>query len=354
MATTTEQNIAETVIDGSAGEGGGQILRTSLTLAMVTGRPVRIKNIRAGRAKPGLMRQHLAAVQAAQRISGAVVSGDELGSQEVCFAPQPVMAGHYEFRIGSAGSTTLLMQTLLPALALAGEPSTVTVHGGTHNGMAPSVDFCELSLLPLLARMGLQTQSTLVSHGFFPNGGGQWRLHIEPWAAPATLRLLERGGLVARQAVAKISNLETHIADRELARVAKKLRWNPKELIREEVCASGPGNMLSLRCQYRHVAETFEVPGALGVTAERVAGRAITQARAYMEGDFAVGEYLADQLLLPMVLGGGGEFSTGVLSEHCRTNMALIERFFGASLFEVTEANGRSTIRIPRGLAVTR
>lgn len=334
------------------------MLRTALTLSMCLNQPIEVTNIRAGRKKPGLLRQHLAALNAAAEISDAEVSGAELGSTRIRFAPHEVKAGAYEFRIGSAGSTTLLAQTIVPALGLLKAGSTVTVHGGTHNGMAPSVDFVELALMPLLTRCGLVLESKLVRHGFYPNGGGCWQVTVHPWTETKCFEQTKRGGLVSRQAVATISNLQTHIGERELERVAKKLSWSADELILNEVSAIGPGNLVSLRCKYGNVTEVFEAVGSLGLSAERVAGRAIRDAKQYMQGRHAVGEHLADQLLLPLVLGEGGTFTTGALSSHCRTNMALINAMLGADYFDVdeatTDAGPHSTIRIPKGLALAR
>lgn len=193
------------IVDGSAGEGGGQILRTALSLAMCTGQSVVIDNIRRGRAKPGLMRQHLAAVRAAAVVSCAQVNGDELHSTRVEFRPGAIRGGTFRFAIGSAGSTTLLWQTLLPALLLADESSEVALEGGTHNGMAPSVDFIEQCFLPALARMGVVVKSKLLRHGFFPNGGGEWHVRVEPWAHRQRYLVTQRGELVSTQAVEKIA-----------------------------------------------------------------------------------------------------------------------------------------------------
>ena len=350
--------MADMQIDGSMGEGGGQVLRTALTLAMCLQQPIVVSNVRAGRAKPGLLRQHLAALKAAAEITDAQVEGATLGSTRIRFAPGGPRAGAYEFRIGSAGSTTLLVQTLLPVLALRDEPSTLIVHGGTHNGMAPSVDFVELALIPLLARIGIRVDSTLHQHGFYPNGGGRWELTIHPWRDCAAFEQTRRGALVSRQAVAMVSNLQMHVAERELDRVAKKLRWSSSELVPREVTASGPGNIVSLRCRFEGVTEVFEAVGALGVSAERVAGRAIGDARRYLAGSHALGEYLADQLLLPMVLGSGGEFTTGALSSHCRTNAVLINRMLGAEQVAFCTGESKtgphSTLRISNGLALAR
>ncbi|MCA9068770.1 MAG: RNA 3'-phosphate cyclase, partial [Planctomycetaceae bacterium] len=167
-------------IDGSTGEGGGQMLRTSLALSMATGKPFRIHRLRANRKKPGLKRQHLTAVRAAAEISGATVQGDELNSQEVHFEPGPVQPGHYRFDIGSAGSTTLVLQTVLPVLMLGTEPSHLTLEGGTHNGMSPPLDFLESAFLPLLAKMGPQVSLKLVRRGYYPAGGGHFEATIQP------------------------------------------------------------------------------------------------------------------------------------------------------------------------------
>src|SRR3954466_3092396 len=169
-------------IDGAAGEGGGQILRTSLGLSLVTGQPFRIVNIRAGRKKPGLLRQHLTAVQAATQIGDAVTDGLEMGSLEVVFRPERVRSGEYRFAVGTAGSTTLVLQTVLPALMLAGKPSRLVLEGGTHNPFAPPFDFLVQTYLPLLARFGPQVEAKLLRPGFFPAGGGRLEIDIQPIA----------------------------------------------------------------------------------------------------------------------------------------------------------------------------
>src|SRR5262245_60443308 len=171
------------VIDGSQGEGGGQILRTALALSLVTGAPFRVEKIRAGRQKPGLLRQHLTAVTAAVEIGGAAVEGATLGSRELSFRPGSVRPGAYRFAVGTAGSAALVLQTVLPALLTATGPSTVVVEGGTHNPHAPPFDFLALAFLPLLARMGARAQATLDRPGFYPAGGGQLTVEITP--APA-------------------------------------------------------------------------------------------------------------------------------------------------------------------------
>lgn len=338
-------------INGAYGEGGGQIFRSAITLSMCTGQAVVIKNIRAGRRKPGLMRQHLAALVAAQTICSAKVEGAYLGSTCVEFSPGKIKAGQYDFSIGSAGSTVLLVQTILPALAMVGEASTVHVQGGTHNSMAPSVDYMRLVLLPLLRHMGMDVVCEFERYGFYPNGGGSWLLHIGGWS-PRCLSLMRRGEPTERAAHVLISNLPRHIAERELLRVTKRLNVPLDVSAIDEVSSSGPGNLLSLRFQFANVTELFEVSGALGVSAEQVAGRAVKQANRYLSQSAPVAEYLADQLLIPMVLARGGEFLSMPLSAHAHTNIWLIEQMLGNSLIRLSESAEGSLVSVSEGLAL--
>ncbi len=290
-------------IDGAYGEGGGQILRTSLALSLVTQQPFRIANIRAGRDKPGLRRQHLTAVQAAAEIAHAEVSGASIGSPQLTFAPGPVTPGAYAFRMGTAGSTTLVLQTVLPALILAPGPSTLHLEGGTHNPFAPPFDFLQRTFLPLLNRMGPRVEAALERPGFYPAGGGKCRVTIEPATAWHPLDLRARGAICARRARAVVANLPEHIARRELAVIGKKLAWPEACLRLESVQGSpGPGNLVTIDIESEHVTEVFTGFGQRGVPAETVATRAVKAAQRYLAFDVAVGIHLADQLLLPLAL----------------------------------------------------
>src|SRR5215510_1529252 len=183
-------------IDGASGEGGGQILRSSLSLAICTGQPFRIANIRANREKPGLMRQHLTAVKAAAEVCAGEVDGAELGSRALTFRPGKLAAGDYSFAIGTAGSCTLVLQTVLPPLLLATETSSIRITGGTHNKGSPPVDFLARAFLPLINRMGPKVNLELVRHGFYPRGGGEIRVDIVPSTKLEPITLLERGARV--------------------------------------------------------------------------------------------------------------------------------------------------------------
>lgn len=320
------------VIDGSQGEGSGQIFRSSLTLSMCLGEPVHIKNIRAGRRKPGLLRQHLACLRAGREICGAQISGDELGSTEVRFEPGRVRAGEYRFAIGSAGSTSLVFQTVLPPLWLADGVSEVCLEGGTHNGSAPSFDFIQQAFLPLLAQMGYRAEVELDRFGFYPAGGGQWRARIQPARELKPLHLTSRGPIVSSEAVVTSSQLRGHIPERELQQIHKKCHWPAERLHRRDVDSAGPGNIVSLRVASEQVTEVIEVVGEKQLSAERVAGRAVKALKQYLAADVPVGEHLADQLLLPMVLGRGGQFRTQKPSQHLLTNIEVIRQITGAEI----------------------
>ncbi len=315
-------------IDGSEGEGGGQILRTSLALSLVTRRPVRMTNIRAGRAKPGLLRQHLTAVEAAGAIGAAEVSGAVLGSKELEFHPGAVTPGEYRFAVGTAGSATLVLQTVLPPLLTASGVSTLTLEGGTHNPMAPPFDFLARSFAPLIRRMGAGLELELTRPGFFPAGGGQFLARIEPTKCLGQLDLLERGTMLQQRAWAVLSKLPDEIGRRELEVVRAVLGWGVEHGTIETVARPvGPGNVVLLELEAEHVTAVFSGFGERGRSAEDVARGAAEQARAWLDSGVPVDEHLADQLLLPMALAGGGSFRTGKPSLHSVTNAAVIEQF---------------------------
>ncbi|MCO1335374.1 RNA 3'-terminal phosphate cyclase [Microbulbifer sp. OS29] len=319
-------------IDGAQGEGGGQILRSTLSLSLCLGTPIKIKNIRAGRKKPGLLRQHLTCLRAAKTISNAVVTGEQLGASEVTFVPGTVRPGDYHFPIGSAGSTSLVLQTVLLPLLFADEVSEVSFEGGTHNKKAPSFDFIAEAYLPLLARMGAQVEVALDDYGFYPAGGGTWRARIQPLSQLSALQLTERGELLDYEAVATSAHIPAHVAQRELAQVRKKCDWPAECLHQRQVPSQGPGNLLSLRLRAQQITEVFEAMAKQGVSAERVADGAIRQMQRYIHAGVPVGEHLADQLILPMALGAGGSFVTLKPSLHLRTNIDVIHQLTGAQI----------------------
>jgi RNA 3'-terminal phosphate cyclase (ATP) len=315
-------------IDGSAGEGGGQILRTSLALSLATGQPFRMEKIRAERQKPGLLRQHLTAVEAARTVGCAEVVGAGLGAQTLEFRPGQLTPGNYRFAVGTAGSATLVLQTVLPPLLTASGISTLTLEGGTHNPFAPPFDFLARSFIPLIRRMGPNVELELRRPGFFPAGGGRFHARIEPVKQLSRLDLPERGPILRRQAQAWLSKLPSRIGERELAVIQQELGW-PAGECRVETVANpvGPGNALLLAIEAEHVTEMFTGFGERNRSAEEVAHQAAKAARAWLQSDVPVGEHLADQLLLPMALAGAGTFRTMAPSLHATTNAAIIQRF---------------------------
>jgi RNA 3'-terminal phosphate cyclase (ATP) len=315
-------------LDGAAGEGGGQILRTSLTLAMITGQAFRIRRIRANRSKPGLMRQHLVAVQAASRICGAQVSGAAVGSQDLEFIPGPLRGGDYRFAIGTAGSCTLVLQTVLPALLSADVPSTLHLSGGTHNPMAPPVQFLQRAWCRLLAEMGAQIDVRLERFGFYPAGGGEVVAAVTPCPQLAPREWMARGERKAAYAESFVAGIPARIAQRELECVGKAMNWGEEQLlVRGLPGDQGPGNALLLTFEYEHVTEVFTAFGEKSVSAENVARQAVNRARQYLASRAAVSEYLGDQLMVPLALAGGGGFTVDEVSMHARTNAQVIELF---------------------------
>ena len=273
-------------LDGSTGEGGGQILRSALALSMCTGQPLRIARIRARRPKPGLMRQHLTCVQAAAAICAAQVEGAELGSTALTFAPGPVRPGDYAFQVGTAGSCTLVLQTVLPALMLANGPSRLTLGGGTHNPMAPPSHFLERCFAPLLRRLGVGLSLTLRRHGFYPAGGGELVADIAPVLSRPAMTpfdLESRGGLVECYAECLAPALPRSVAQRELAALGHALGWSADGQLRTPAVRQneGPGNALMATLVFEHVSEVFTAFGEKGQAAEQVAAKLADEVRRF-------------------------------------------------------------------------
>ena len=329
-------------LDGSMGEGGGQILRTALALSSVTGTPFRIRNIRAARSRPGLGRQHLTAVQAAVEVTGADVDGAQLGSTDLTFRPTEVSSGDFQFSTDGAGSTTLVLQTILPPLVEAPGDSRIVLEGGTHNPSAPPFEFVAKAFLPLLERMGCSIELELNRPGFYPAGGGRIDCWIEPSGKPTPLALPERGPVVRRAARAVVSDLPRHIAERELETVGELLDIPPdhREVV-EVQDPRGPGNVLLVEVECEKVTEVFTGFGKPGVPAEEVATGAAEAAREWEAADVAVGPQLADQLLLPLARAGGGSFTTVEPTTHAETNAEVIRRFLDVEVAFEEGGSGR-------------
>ena len=350
-------------IDGSTGEGGGQIIRTALSLSMLTGIPIEITNIRAGRAKSGLMRQHLVCVQAAQQISNASVTGAHLGSTALSFTPNSIKSGDYSFDIGSAGSTTLVLQTLLPALLFtntdSSAQSTVTIRGGTHNPLAPTSDFLQLAFVPALAKLGMQVDVQLIKAGFAPIGGGEITATIMPFLRRADslpFKLIERGELMSVELVASVLNLEYDIGKRELASAQAVLveAGIDDTLITtrcNKLLGIGEGNtcyaIVTHKVNGQYHPEVFTLLGEKRASAEKMGSRLAGLIKRYLfKTDALMDEYLTDQLLLPLALSGGGEFTARIISQHTETQAWLIEQFLPVEIKFETIDEQRTLVRI--------
>lgn len=312
-------------IDGSVGEGGGQILRTSLALSCITATPLHLTRIRAGRAKPGLRPQHLACVRAAAQISGARVEGDHVGSRELRFRPKKVRGGDFGFQIGTAGSTALVLQTVLLPLALCGSKrhSTVRIGGGTHNDHAPPLDFLKYAWLPVLERMGLRVELSMEQPGFYPKGGGSLVARIHP-GRPGRLELPKRGALQGLIGRVVMSGLPRAAADQALAGLRRQLTLQDTVV---ESFSGPPGLAVMVEVQSRCVTELFSGLATRGRGIDEAATSVAAQALAYLAQPEPVGPHLADQLLLPMALGQGGAFRTVRPSLHTTTNVHIIQKF---------------------------
>ena len=334
-------------INGAEGEGGGQLLRTALSLSLVTGLPFRIDRIRGGRKKPGLLRQHLTAVDAAARVGRARVKGAELGSQSLSFEPSEIQPGEYEFAVGTAGSAGLVFQTVLPALLRASGPSRVSVDGGTHNPFAPPFDFLARTLLPILQRMGASVDARLERCGFYPAGGGRMTFGIVPCPTLRPLTLLQRGSTRVH-ARALVASLPESIAKREMTIVRERLGLD-RHLCRIETVDGcvGPGNVLLIVVEGQSITEVVTGFGVKGVSAEKVGSDACDEAERYLRSDVPVGSHLADQMLIPMALAGGGSFRTLAPSAHTLSNASVVRRFLDVPI--AVDAEAEDVYRITVG-----
>ncbi len=336
------------IIDGSHGEGGGQILRTCLTLSAATGQPVRIERIRAGRRKPGLMPQHLTAVRAAGRVCNAEVEGAKLNSQTLSFRPQSApQAGTYTFDVaqaakgGSAGSVSLILQTILLPLALVEGSSQITLVGGTHVAWSPPYDYIKRVYLPVLARMGITAKVSIKKWGWYPMGGGRIQATVQgrgSEAAPeipdesiAGQDLRERGALLRVRGLSASSNLPKHIRTRQEKAALQSLRSNSVNARIDVVDApsKGQGTVVFLWAEFENNTAGFTALGERGKPAERVAEEAAGELLDFLRGDAALDRFLADQLLLPLALAAGpSQFTTEAVTAHLLTNAWVVNQFF--------------------------
>lgn len=335
-------------IDGSFGEGGGQILRSSLSLSLLTGKPFKLRKVRANRKpKPGLRPQHLASVRAAAKIGKARVTGDAVGSNQLTFEPGPVTPGKYHFPIGTAGATALVLHTVYLPLALAGGPSEVTLEGGTHNDKAPSFDFLRDTWRGYLARLGLPVTLEMKRPGFYPRGGGLITAHIP--ACPALHPLTLTGPLSIDAAAIRsaTAGLPVHVSRRQARRATVRLRDAGIEPdLTSEEWDGGPGCVLTITLP-GPVPTVFVGLGARGKPAEAVADEAADEALAHRAAGVPVDPHSADQLLLPLALADGpSEYHVSQVTQHLLTNAAVVKLFLDREIGIDGEEGATGVVRV--------
>lgn len=330
-------------IEGARGEGGGQILRTALTLSLATGRPFRMVNVRANRPKPGLLAQHLTCIRAAE----AVAADARLRARRFHFTPGAVRGGTFEFDIGTAGSVGLVLQTILPNLLAANEPSAVTLRGGTHNSAAPSFDFLERVFVPELRRAGADVALELLCHGFYPAGGGSERIVVTPGQRLSSVELLEPAEWKVTRVTAVVARLPSAIAEREIEVVAAELHI-PRESCEFVIVddSAGPGNILSIELASGPRRELVVGFGQRGIPAEQVARDACREAQKLIDTRAPVGPHLADQLILPLALNAGGRFLTSKPTLHTQTNLETVQLFLPVAIHVTPRDDGLYEITI--------
>ena len=323
-------------IDGSAGEGGGQILRTAMTLSCITGKSIRIYNIRAGRPKPGLQNQHMTSVLAACEVSQGRISGCILNSTEIVFYPGQIKSGDYSFVIPSAGSTIMLLQTVIPILWFGQGISTVRVKGGTHNGMSPSFDFYKHVFCPL---MPVHTECQIIRYGFYPGGNGEVIVMTNPTIKRATsLILLTKGQLLVREMNMTFTKT-MDICNKINEHLTPDFKCNLTE-----VQASGKGlPAVSMYVKYTGITEIITIYHQRQNTPKKTADEFMGSCTEYLTAEAPVDEHLADQLLLPLALLSGGTFkatSISKYSKHFETNAQIIHMFLGPRIYTTATPSG--------------
>jgi RNA 3'-terminal phosphate cyclase (ATP) len=329
-------------IDGRYGEGGGQILRSALTLSALSGLPVYIDHIRSNRKRPGLRPQHLIAVNALAEITGAAVSGAGIDSTELLFEPKGVRGGHYRFHIGTAGSTGLVLQAMIPALLFGNAPSYIQITGGTHVPWSPSFHYLYNVFLPALQRMGGDVNLEILRWGWHPKGGGKVEASVQPAQGLRAITILHRGNLLGLHVLSAVSNLPLHIAERQRDQALTRLRrFRPaSQTSIEQAPSPGQGTILFVAAQFEGSTAGFSSLGKRGKRAEAVADDACRDFTAFLDSPGAIDLHLADQLVLYMALARGrSSFVTERITDHLLTNIWVIERFLPVS-FDIERNTG--------------
>jgi RNA 3'-terminal phosphate cyclase (ATP) len=336
-------------IDGSFGEAGGQVLRTALSLSCVLKKSFRMFNIRKGRKRPGLMPQHLTCVHALALICGASFRGDTMGSSELLFEPGEPKPGDYFFDIGTAGSTSLLLQAILPPLVFAKEGSRITLTGGTHVPFSPPYHFISDVFVPMLFRLGIRVRTSIVNYGFYPRGGGKITAEVSPCGKLHALSFIKRGEIKKVSGISAVSSLPMSIADRQRKAALQIIDQSGFKAKIEtlEVASYSPGTFVFLESKTKDCVAGFYSLGERGKKAETVGEEAARELLDYFSSHACLDFHLTDQIAPYLALANGGSvFTTASITDHLLTNLWVIEKFLGSKYsIEGEKGNpGRVTI----------
>lgn len=336
-------------IDGSIGEAGGQVLRTSLTLSVLTQKPLRIINIRAERKSPGLRSQHLKSVSAAREISGGTVSEGKIGSGSISLIPGPIQAGKYFFDIGTAGSTSLLLQTIYLPLSLATGNSKVTICGGTHVEWSPCYHYLVWHWLPYLLQMGFKFEISLERAGYYPRGGGRISMNISPIQDLKPINIVKRGKVNQIRGISAVSNLPRKIAERQRNQVVRRLgnKYPLNDIRIADLPSDNKGTVLLLIIECEYSRACFFALGAPGKPAEAVADEVIDSTIEFLDSEGAIDPFLADQLLLPLaIMDLPSKLTTTKITNHIQTNAKIIKHFLPVEITIMGEIGRPGKIEI--------
>lgn len=337
-------------IDGSYGEGGGQLLRTAIALSCITNRPVKVHNIRGKRPNPGLQHQHMTALRAAVEISKADVKGLSIGSTTVFFKPGEISGGKYEFDIKTAGSVTLVMQAILPILCFAKEPSEVTILGGTDVPWSPTIDYFKYVVIENLRKLGIDASVDLIKRGHYPKGGGKVILKVKPVNKIVPISSTYRGNIIAVYGISHCTNLPNHIAIRQAKAAINVIKSEVKNVeLKEEVSQGlGPGSGIAL---WAEIENGFRIGadalGAKGKSAEDVGKEAGVKLLEELRSGMAIDRHMGDMMILYMAIAGGLQMGVSSLTLHAETMIWLTEKFFNIK-WNIERMNGRAIVRLSK------
>jgi RNA 3'-phosphate cyclase len=342
-----EGNLIE--IDGSYGEGGGQILRTALALSAILRKPFTIHHVRSKRKNPGLQAQHLEAVKAIAQITEAQTGGVQFGSQKITFIPHKILPGDYQFEVKTAGSVSLLLQAVFLPLCFANEKSNLTLVGGTHVPWSPPFHYLSEVLLPTLESTGVSAGASIEKWGFYPKGEGKIQLEINPVHEFKAISLVERGLLKKIRGISAISNLPKHVAERQkeqaLKRIQRELKIDAEITLLYDVPSTGIGSFLFLVAEYEKALAGFSSLGARGKPAEKVADEAVESLKNYFNNEGCIDPHLADQIVPFVALAkGNSSFTTTGITEHLLTNLWVVQHFLDTTILRAGERGEKGKV----------